>query len=118
MFNQSFQGQIKVEVITLALYYAAEMGSFFYVAPAYESAMKDIERLYPRLKFNQNIVTSAQYHLCKDMAENSDDLIVKYYFNHEIRWKQANVTVFINTATGYYSISLHDFHYKESVCWY
>ena len=100
MFNQSFQGQIKVEVITLALYYAAEMGSFFYVAPAYESAIKDIEKLFPRLKFNQNIVTSAQYHFCKDMTVNSDDLIGKFYFGHEEKWKRANVTLFINTVAG------------------
>ena len=104
MPNQSFQGQIKVEVITLTLYYAAEFGSFFHVAPAYESALKDIERSYPRLKFNQNIVTDKQHCRCGEMTENSDDLIGKFYFGHGEKWRRANVTVFINAGAGTSSI--------------
>ena len=100
MFNQSFKGQITVEVITLALYYASEMSSMIHVLPAYESALEDIDRLYPRLKFHQNIVTDEQYHTCAEMSENSDDVLAKYYYSHEAKWRKANATIFIDTGAG------------------
>ena len=100
MHNISFESRIQVEVITLTLFYAVERGSLFYVVPAFESALQDIERFYPRLKFEQNIVTDERYHGCGDMMDDSNDLIGRYYFNHEEKWRKANATVFIHTASG------------------
>lgn len=100
MLNHTVGGQVHVEVITLALYYAAEIGGYFYVAPAYKSALEDIERFYPRLKFHQNIITSDKYRLCAEMDEDSDDLLAAYYFKHEAKWEAANVTVFLNAVNG------------------
>ncbi|GAU92159.1 hypothetical protein RvY_04276 [Ramazzottius varieornatus] len=90
----------RIEVITLILYHAGEMGSFFLLEPPYQSALEDIKNLYPQLIISQNIVTDPAWIQCQDLMPASDDLLAKYYYSHESRWQNANLTVFITNEAG------------------
>ena len=89
----------RVKVITLILYNAGEMGSYFLVEPPYQSALEDIRRLYPQLSFSQNFITDPTWILqCLYLMPVSDDTLAKFYYFHESRWRKANLTVFITTT--------------------
>ncbi|GAV06849.1 hypothetical protein RvY_16767-3 [Ramazzottius varieornatus] len=94
------QGVLQVEIITLALYYAAEMGSLFFVAPPYETALKDIKKHYPRLTVTQRIVTDPSYQNCNEWMAVSDDILARYYYRHRSRWREADMTIFLNTIAA------------------
>ena len=100
--NSSTQGSsvFHVEVITLLLYNAGEMGSYFLVEPPYQSALEDIRRFYPRLSFSQNIITDPAGVQCGDLMPVSDDTLAKFYYSHESRRQNANLTVFITNDAG------------------
>ncbi|GAV06850.1 hypothetical protein RvY_16767-2 [Ramazzottius varieornatus] len=100
------QGVLQVEIITLALYYAAEMGSLFFVAPPYETALKDIKKHYPRLTVTQRIVTDPSYQNCNEWMAVSDDILARYYYRHRSRWREADMTIFLNTIAGTVSITI------------
>ena len=89
-----------IEIITLNLLYAYDMGGLYFVGPPYESALADIRVLYPSLNVTQNIITNNNYHGCMDWMNVSDDIIAEYYYRHEDRWQRANLTVFLNSVAG------------------
>ena len=90
----------RVEVITLILHNAAEMGSYFLVEPPYQSALEDIERFYPRVSFSQNVITDPAWIQCGDLMPISDDILARFYYSHRSRWQKANLTVFISNEAG------------------
>ncbi|GAV08663.1 hypothetical protein RvY_18324-2 [Ramazzottius varieornatus] len=87
-----------IEIISLSLYYASNMGALFYVGPAYETAMSDIRRLYPNLNVSHNLITDTRFVQCTDWMDTSDDFIAQYYYRNEDRWQRANLTLFLNTV--------------------
>ena len=76
---------VRVEVITLILYHAAELGSYFYVEPSFESALQDIKTRHPDLTFRQSFVYDPVYKECGKLLPYSDDLLARYYYAHESR---------------------------------
>ncbi|GAV01120.1 hypothetical protein RvY_11880 [Ramazzottius varieornatus] len=101
-FSSNTYGQplFRVEVITFILNYAGEMGSYFLVEPAYESALEDIRRFYPRLSISQNIITGPEYSQCTDLTPVSDDVLAKFYYSNLSKWRAANLTIFLTNEAG------------------
>ncbi|GAU96913.1 hypothetical protein RvY_08282 [Ramazzottius varieornatus] len=89
---------VHVEFINLITYGASEMGSYFLVQPPYQSALEDIEKLYPQLSVSHHIVTDPVYTRCADLMPVGDDMLAKFYYTTRSRRRTANFTVFISNA--------------------
>lgn len=74
-----------VEVITLITYGASEMGSYFLVQPPYQSALNDIEKLYPQLSVSHHFVTDPASTRCADLMPVSDHMLAEFYYSNEAK---------------------------------
>lgn len=94
--------QIRVEIITLTLLRSVTTAAVFQsLGPAYQSALSDIKRNYPRLNVTQNIVSDdGKYSTCTDFAMETDNVLGQYYFSNLRKWEQADLTVFIAGSAG------------------
>ncbi|GAV03714.1 hypothetical protein RvY_14103 [Ramazzottius varieornatus] len=91
---------VHIGIITLGLLYAAEMGSLYYITPAYNSALDDIKQTYPRLRVSQHFVADPAFRLCGDLMPDSDNLLARFYYGREPKWRRANFAVFLSNEAG------------------
>ncbi|GAV00678.1 hypothetical protein RvY_11496-1 [Ramazzottius varieornatus] len=86
---------VRVEVITMLLFYPNSMGALPLTGPAYDTALDDIKKTYSAtLTVTNNLLTDPRYATCNEWSTDTDRAIAEYYFRHETRWNSADILVF------------------------